>query len=188
MLAKEEIRHLQEILMNAWPAYHYYFLNGWILRFTNGVTARANSVFPLYYNGDLDNLNQDIKFVEKAYKVYNLPAIFTIPDYFEPDNLDIKLLEQGYHQSGCVTDTMIASVKELKNEEINDEFTYLFHSERVNEYSEFLAKYSQRNHEAQKIYILPVDFIFTCAYYHRLHSFPKTKGCKGPFRKTSSPG
>lgn len=151
MLVKEKIRKLQEMLMNVWPANHYYFLNGWILRFTSGVTARANSVFPLYYNGNLNTLDEDIKFVEKAYNAFKLPAIFTIPDYFEPNNLDVKLLEQGYHQSGCLTYTMMASIEKLKNEEINEEFTYLFHSERINKYSEFLAKYSQRNQDAQKI-------------------------------------
>ncbi len=151
MFENEDITRLQEILMNAWPAHHYYFLNGWILRFTNGITARANSVFPLHYTGNLDTLDQDINFVEKAYNAYKLPAIFTIPNYFEPNNLDIKLLEHGYQQSGCITYTMTTSVQKLRNEEINQEFIYLFHSERVNEYSKFLANYSQRNQEAQKI-------------------------------------
>ncbi len=151
MFGKEEIRRLQEILMNAWPAHHYYFLNGWILRFTNGVTARANSVFPLYYTGNLETLDQDINFVEKAYKYFNLPAIFTIPNFFEPNNLDIRLLEHGYQQLGCITNTMINSVQELKNENINENFTYFFHSERLKEYSQFLAKFSNRDQEAQHV-------------------------------------
>lgn len=151
MFEKEEIRHLQEILMNAWPAHHYYFLNGWILRFTNGVTARANSVFPLYYTGNMDTIDKDIKFVEKAYSSYNLPAIFTIPEFFEPNNLDIKLLQHGYHQIGCITDTMVNSIPGLKNEIINEDFTYLIESDRIKEYSLFLAKYSHRNQEEQNV-------------------------------------
>jgi ribosomal protein S18 acetylase RimI-like enzyme len=151
MFEKEEIRRLQERLMNAWPAHHYYFLNGWILRFTNGVTARANSVFPLYYTGDLNTIDQDIKYVEKAYNSYNLPSIFTIPDFFQPDNLDLKLSDHGYQQLGCITHTMISSMHELKNEEINENFTYFIESDRLNEYSQFLAKYSSRNKEEQYI-------------------------------------
>jgi ribosomal protein S18 acetylase RimI-like enzyme len=151
MLDKEEIRRLQERLLNAWPAHHYYFLNGWILRFTNGVTARANSVFPLYYTGDVDTIDQDIKFVEKAYNSYNLPAIFTIPEFFEPNNLDIKLLEHGYQQLGCITYTMINSIQELRNEKINDNFTYIIESERIKEYSQFLGEHSSRNQEAQNV-------------------------------------
>ncbi|MFX0038317.1 MAG: GNAT family N-acetyltransferase [Promethearchaeota archaeon] len=151
MFQKEKIKHLQEILMNAWPAHHYYFFKGWILRFTDGVTARANSVFPLNYTGNVDTIDKDINFIEDAYSTYNLPAIFTITDYFEPKNLDIKLLEHGYHQSGCVTYTMTTSLQELQRKEINEEFKYLMHSERLNKCSKFLAKYSHRNQKEQKV-------------------------------------
>lgn len=151
MLIKKEIKCLQEILMNSWPADHYYFLNGWILRFTDGVTSRANSVFPLNYTGHLNYLDRDINIAEKAYKAYNLPTIFTIPDFFEPINLDIKLLERGYQQLGCLTHTMIASIQELRNKTINKEFSYMFYSERVKEFSSFLAKHTKRNQEAQNV-------------------------------------
>ncbi len=151
MLNIKEFKKLQEILMNSWPAEHYYFLNGWVLRFTDGVTSRANSVFPINYTGDINRLDRDIKFVEKAYQTYYLPAIFTIPEYFEPNGLDVKLLESGYHQVGCITHTMIASIQELRNELINDDFSYIFYSERVNKLSNFLAKYSKRHHHDQKV-------------------------------------
>lgn len=151
MFEKKEIRRLQERLMNSWPAHHYYFLNGWILRFNNGVTARANSVFPLNYTGDLDTIDQDIRYVEKAYNSYNLPTIFTIPEFFKPDNLDIKLLEHGYHQLGCITYTMISSISELQNKQINENYTYFIESERIKEFSYFLAEYSNRNQKEQNV-------------------------------------
>lgn len=151
MLKIKDFKKLQEILMNSWPAQHYYFLNGWVLRFTEGVTSRANSVFPINYTGDLNELDRDIKFVEKAYQAYNLPTIFTIPEYFEPYGLDVKLIENGYHQAGCITHTMIASIQELRNEIINDSFSYIFYSERINIFSTFLAKYSKRNQHAQSV-------------------------------------
>ena len=151
MFEKEDIKRLQEILMNSWPALHYYFLNGWILRFTNGVTARANSVFPLHYTGNSDSIDKDIIFVEKAYNAYNLPAIFTLPDFFEPQILESKLLEHGYQQLGCITYTLIAFVQELRNGMVNKEFTYNLHTERVFEVSNFLSTHSSRGNEAQKI-------------------------------------
>lgn len=151
MFEKEEIKRLQEILMNSWPADSYYFLNGWILRFTDGVTARANSVFPLNYTGNLNTVEKDINFVEKAYQAYKLPAIFTMSDFFEPDYLNTKLLELGYQQLGCITHTMIASVQDLNDETINEEFAYIFYSERVKGFSNFLASYSKRDQEAQKV-------------------------------------
>ncbi|UCC19516.1 MAG: GNAT family N-acetyltransferase [Promethearchaeota archaeon] len=151
MFEKEEIKRLQEILMNSWPARHYYFLNGWVLRFTDGVTARANSVFPLNYTGKLDSVDKDIKIVEKAYNTYNLPAIFTIPEYFEPSILVDRLLEQGYQQLGCVTHTMIMNVQNLRTELINEEFIYDTYSERVSDISDFLANYSHRDKEDQNV-------------------------------------
>ncbi|MFW9818597.1 MAG: GNAT family N-acetyltransferase, partial [Candidatus Thorarchaeota archaeon] len=93
----------------------------------------------------------DIDFVEKAYYSYNLPTIFTIPEFFEPNNLDVKLIEHGYQQLGCITYTMISSIRELKNEKINEDFTYIIEPDRIKEYSQFLAKYSYRNQEEQNV-------------------------------------
>ena len=151
MFEKEEIKFLQELLMNSWPANHYYFINGWILRFTEGVTSRANSVFPLHYTGDLYKLDRDIALTEKAYQAYKLPTIFTMPEYFEPSNLAEKLLKNGYQQFGCVTHTLIATIQELKNEIINDEFTYLIIPERKKEIANFLGTFSKRDQRSQKI-------------------------------------
>lgn len=74
MKLKKEVKDLQEYLMNSWPAKHYYFLNGWILRFTDGVTSRANSVFPVRYTGTQKTLDEDIDLVEKAYKAHYFAA------------------------------------------------------------------------------------------------------------------
>jgi len=151
MFEKENITLLQEILMNSWPAHHYYFLHGGILRFTDGVTSRANSVFPLHYTGDLNKLDKDIELAEKAYQAYNLPTIFTIPDFFELGNLVVKLLEHGYQQLGCITHTLVGSAQELRNREINEKFTYIFYSKRKKVISSFISKYSKRDQSAQKV-------------------------------------
>ncbi len=151
MFGKEDIKFLQEILMNSWPAHHYYFLHGWILRFTDGVTSRANSVFPLRYTGYLNELDKDIKLAEKAYQAYNLPTIFTIPDFFEPSNLVVKLKEHRYHQLGCITHTLIASAQKLRIGVINEKFKYFIYSKREEVISNFISKYSKRDQSAQKI-------------------------------------
>ena len=151
MFEKKDIKFLQEILMNSWPAHHYYFLNGWILRFTDGVTSRANSVFPLHYAGNLNEVDEDIALTEKVYKAYKLPTIFTIPEHFEPSNLVDILMKNGYQQLGCVTHTLIASTQVLRNEIINEEFTYLLVSDRREEITNFLATYSNRDQNSQEI-------------------------------------
>lgn len=149
MLKKRDIVCFQEILMNSWPAHHYYFLNGWILRFTSGVTSRANSVFPINYTGNLDTIDKDIQFVEQAYRMFDLPAIFMLPNYFEPKELDKKLFEHGYREVGCITYTMMCPVQELREDTINSDVLFTLYSERVNKFSEFLARYSSRNQSAQ---------------------------------------
>ncbi|MFW9826266.1 MAG: GNAT family N-acetyltransferase [Candidatus Thorarchaeota archaeon] len=151
MLEKKDIKDFQEILMNSWPAHHYYFLNGWIMRFTDGVTSRANSVFPVNYTGNLNAIDEDIEFVEKAYNMFNLPAMFTLPDYFEPKDLEEKLLEHGYREVGCITYTMISPIQQLRKETINRDITFNFYSKRINKFSKFLAKYSSRNQNAQVV-------------------------------------
>ena len=148
MKSKKEIRQFQEFLMNSWPSKHYYFLNGWILRFTKGVTSRANSVFPIQYTGTQKTLDNDIGLVEKAYNAHNLEAVFTIPDFHEPKNLKEKLLKRGY-QSYDHTIALGVKIDEIHSKTINDNFDYHIFNSRIKEISDFLAKFSKWNEEEQ---------------------------------------
>lgn len=150
MKSKKRVRQFQEFLINSWPAKHYYFLNGWILRFTEGVTSRANSVFPVRYTGTQESLDYDIDFVEKAYNAHRLQPIFTIPEFHEPKNLTEKLLDRGYY-SFDHTIALGIKIEEIQRIEINDEFEYNILDTRVEEISEFLANFSKRNEKEQKI-------------------------------------
>ena len=127
MKSKKKVRQFQEFLMNSWPAKHYYFLNGWILRFTEGVTSRANSVFPIQYTGTQKTLDHDIDLVEKAYKAFNLQPVFTMPDFHEPKNLKDKLLERGYH-SFDHTIALGIRIDEIQKRKINEDIAFLISS------------------------------------------------------------
>ncbi|HUU78648.1 MAG TPA: GNAT family N-acetyltransferase [candidate division Zixibacteria bacterium] len=118
---KEEVTLFQEISTNAWPAMNLSFLNGWIIRLGDGYTRRANSVLPLRYSGK--NIDKDIKVVEDFYKKYNLPSVFQIPDYCEPNNLKKILLKLDYQEID-ESILMASEISILKEIPINDLFSY----------------------------------------------------------------
>ena len=45
-MSLDQVRELEELAANAWPAGEVEELDGWRLRFNAGVTRRANSVWP----------------------------------------------------------------------------------------------------------------------------------------------
>ncbi len=94
ILDQESIKIVQERANNIWPAEFSYLLNGWILRFSKGVTWRANSVLPLNYWGK--NINKDISKVEEIYRKFNSSSKFMLHDQHDPPELLSVLTEASY--------------------------------------------------------------------------------------------
>jgi len=88
------IRLLEEISLNAWPALQTIFLDGWVLRFANGYTRRANSVNPLYPSSQA--LPKKIKTCEGLYREKGLNSVFKLTPASLPSELDASLAEAGY--------------------------------------------------------------------------------------------
>ena len=90
-----EIRFIEGLAANAWPAAHIETIDGWVLRHTPGVTARrSNSVLALSAGeGPLDDR---LAFVEQFYRSRDLPARFQISPLTEPPGLDSVLSDRGY--------------------------------------------------------------------------------------------
>ncbi len=83
----------EELSMNAHPSLKTQVYDGWILRFSNGYTNRANSVNPLYH-GVLP-LADKIDHCEKVYRSQNLPVVFKLTHVCD-DALDKLLQARGY--------------------------------------------------------------------------------------------
>jgi ribosomal protein S18 acetylase RimI-like enzyme len=99
------ILKLEEISLNAWPALETIQLDGWVIRYANGVTKRSNSVNPIY-ESTLD-LAKKIDFCEKFYRSKAIPVCFKITDIAQPSGLDDILEDRGYaHKFDVLIQTM----------------------------------------------------------------------------------
>jgi len=86
---------LETIAANAWPAAEVVACDGWRLRSTNGVTRRANSVWPNRDDGAL-TLETKLAQVEAFYAARQHPAIYQICEAMQPAQLDAMLAMRGY--------------------------------------------------------------------------------------------
>jgi len=85
---------IEESVLNAWPGLQQVLLDGWVLRFSNGYTFRANSVHVLHPSR-LD-VSRKIEMCEALYRAKNLPPIFRITPQAVAEGLDERLEKRGY--------------------------------------------------------------------------------------------
>lgn len=88
------IRRIEEASFNAWPALNVLLYDGWLLRFANGYTKRANSVNGLY-QGSLQT-EMKIDYCEAVYRQQHLRPIFRLTPLISPDDLDHHLQAWDY--------------------------------------------------------------------------------------------
>jgi len=88
------ILKLEEIALNAWPALETIHLDGWVIRYANGVTKRSNSVNPIYASSQ--NTDEKIDFCEKFYRSKGILVCFKITKIAQPSGLDEMLEARGY--------------------------------------------------------------------------------------------
>jgi N-acetylglutamate synthase len=88
-------RELEELALTTWPALEQRLYDGWMVRFANGYTRRANSVTPLYpaHQGAAAKIAQ----CEQWYAERNLPTVFRLNAHMAPAALDRLLEARGYH-------------------------------------------------------------------------------------------
>ncbi len=96
-----QIQILEELSLNALPSLQQIFYDGWILRFAEGYTKRANSITPLY-SGSAD-LIQKIHRCEEIYRDFALKPIFRLTNTPQTRTLDRVLEELGYQKKDSVS-------------------------------------------------------------------------------------
>ena len=93
-----QVRFLEEIASNGHVALNVMQYDGWLLRFSEGYTGRANSVSPLYPSEK--ELPEKVAYCEARYARQGLPALFKLTD--RDTELAAFLGKRGY---GTVTPT-----------------------------------------------------------------------------------
>ncbi|MDF2720244.1 MAG: acetyltransferase [Paenibacillus sp.] len=84
--------------LNTWPPLETVLRKGWIVRYADGYTKRANSVSPLYGTDlvNADEMEELIRVCESYYRQRGLDTVFKLTPYVIPDHLDRLLDEKGY--------------------------------------------------------------------------------------------
>jgi len=109
MVTKQLIQKIEELSMNALPALQTTVYDGWVLRFADGYTKRANSINPIYFS--TEELNSKIENAEKMYRKKNLKIVYKLTEQVSPENLDRTLEINGYFIDG-LTSVQVLSLKD----------------------------------------------------------------------------
>lgn len=88
------ITALEELQLNNWQPLQTMVYDGWILRFADGYSKRANSIHPLYPS--TGNLDKKIAECERMYASKELRTVFKMTPAVFPENLDQALEQKGY--------------------------------------------------------------------------------------------
>src|SRR5689334_11652236 len=91
----KQIRFIEELAANAWPAAIVQVVDGWHLRFNWGVTQRANSVWPNELHGELD-LDARLQLVHDFYARRGMRARYQMCPATQPAELDDVLAQRGF--------------------------------------------------------------------------------------------
>ena len=102
---ENEILLYQELALNSHPALQTFLYDGWVLKFANGHTNRANSINPLYPSV----LDPQVKVdeCEKYYFSQGLPTVFKLTNATGSD-IDKVLEQRGY---AIVAPTCVMNMK-----------------------------------------------------------------------------
>jgi len=102
---KIDARFIEELSFNAWPSLQTAYCDGWLLRFSQGYTQRANSVSAIYQSGENVDLLDRIHLCEQRYMHHSQRTVFKISPAVQPDKetLDSLLAAEGYVQSGSTS-------------------------------------------------------------------------------------
>ncbi len=113
------IRLVEELALNAWPSLQTIHYDGWLLRFADGYTRRANSVNPLY-SSCIDPIVK-IPYCEEVYTARRQDVVFKMTSAVLPEDLDATLAARGYGEAArtSVQTLDLASIDQARTQDVS---------------------------------------------------------------------
>lgn len=137
------IQKIEELSMNALPALSTVLVNGWILRFANGYTKRANSINPLYPTSI--DIMDNIKICDEIFRGNNQDTVFRFTEKEDNFEIDSILEKEGY----IYKDKTNVMLKSISNYEIDKGYTEgIVISENLN--NEWFQAFTKMNKIGEK--------------------------------------
>ena len=87
-------RRLEELTLNTWQGLEEIHYDGWVIRFANGYTGRANSVNPIYPS--TIPVGRKIDYCEELFRKRDIIPTFRISPIANPEGIVDHLSERGY--------------------------------------------------------------------------------------------
>ena len=120
----EQILMFEEMCLNGHVALNTLLYDGWILKFSEGYTGRANSVSVLYPSSK--SIPEKVSFCEQAYKNQGLPCQFKLTE--NDSKLNDYLVNRGY-EPVTPSDLMVCDLETFSYPSDNDSaIKYIFSS------------------------------------------------------------
>lgn len=95
------LQALENFYIEAWVAFESVDYDGWLLRFADGYTRRANSVNPLF--GSSLPLDEKLAFCADAFAQRGISLVYKLTDAAQPTDLDAQLESRGYTKDDTVS-------------------------------------------------------------------------------------
>ncbi|SHJ64315.1 Ribosomal protein S18 acetylase RimI [Geosporobacter subterraneus DSM 17957] len=130
------IQKIEELSMNALPALSTVFVDGWILRFANGYSKRANSVNPIYPCSV--NLESNVAICERLFQENNLDTVFKLTEQEEIYKLDELLSQRGYSYE-AKTNIMVKNILGFKIQESEKANAFVYRELREDWFEAFIT-------------------------------------------------
>ncbi len=111
------LQQLESIVLQSWPAFQQQELDGWLLRFAEGYTKRANSV-NILKSGTLP-LDEKIALCENYYQEKHLPVVFRLTSLVTNSGLDQRLAQMAY-QHVDLTSVQVLDLHTLEGRLVTD--------------------------------------------------------------------